>query len=432
MRELLQRRDGGPLEARYGRLRDRLLAAGVGGLSLGSEAVKDVTGNDLRRLLLGSDASSWDWAVFRLARLPERRERLLARGGDAFALAEALRADPAEPAALVVLEPGLLAIADDCGDDEQARRRELVERCARAAGAELEAIDEDAWLALCARPAHERGAHGGPRRARRAAGARGRLGLRRRSPPRARHAGRPRALAPVRPAPPASRELVAAVVGAVRRMTGIELTEARRERFDELARQCVSCGLCLPSLPDVRPARGRDRTGRAAGSTSCSASWPATSRSRTPAGRSIAASAAAPARRPARPTCSTASCSRSRATAARRRRRCRCARCSSLVRRPRLLELAMRAGRPLARFLPGAAGRSGKSLDAHAPITWERRRPGGPAAVVLRGCVMREAFAGVQQAAVDSLAAAGYDVDRRPRAGLLRRAASAQRRARDG
>ena len=37
--ELLQRRDGGPLEARYGRLRDRVLAAGMNGLSLGSEAV---------------------------------------------------------------------------------------------------------------------------------------------------------------------------------------------------------------------------------------------------------------------------------------------------------------------------------------------------------------------------------------------------------
>ncbi len=54
------------------------------------------------------------------------------------------------PPALVVLEPGLLAIANDCGDDEYARRHELVQRCAREAGADLEAIDEDAWLALCA------------------------------------------------------------------------------------------------------------------------------------------------------------------------------------------------------------------------------------------------------------------------------------------
>ena len=63
VRELLQRRDGGPLDALYGRLRDRVLAAGIDGLSLGSEAVKDVTGYDLRRLLFGQRAR-------RLGRLP--------------------------------------------------------------------------------------------------------------------------------------------------------------------------------------------------------------------------------------------------------------------------------------------------------------------------------------------------------------------------
>ena len=213
VRELLQRRDGGPLEARYGRLRDRLLAAGVGGLSLGSEAVKDVTGNDLRRLLLGDAAIEWNWAVFRLARLPERRERLLARGGDAFALAEALRADPAEPAALIVLEPGLLAIAEDCGDDERARRHELVQRRSREAGASLETIDEDAWLALCA---------GLPPRAVRLPGRVARDLLPGHAGPWAYDAGRRLAfvsaddpLVPARPAAPAAAALVAAVIGAV-------------------------------------------------------------------------------------------------------------------------------------------------------------------------------------------------------------------------
>ena len=208
VRELLQRRDGGPLEARYGRLRDRLLAAGVGGLTFGSEAVKDVTGNDLRRLLLGNEAIDWEWAVFRLARIPERRERLLARGGDAFALAEALRSDRAEPAALVVLEPGLLAIADDCGDDEHARRRELVQRCARAAGAEVEAIDEDAWLALCTAL---------PPDAARMTGRVAREVLPAHPGAWAYDAGRRLvygfAVAPARPGP--STELVAAVIGAV-------------------------------------------------------------------------------------------------------------------------------------------------------------------------------------------------------------------------
>jgi hypothetical protein len=215
VRELLQRRDGGPLEARYGRLRDRLLAAGVGGLTFGSEAVKDVTGNDLRRLLLGNDAIDWEWAVFRLARIPERRERLLARGGDAFALAETLRSDRAEPAALVVLEPELLAIADDCGDDERSRRHELVQRCARQADAELEEIGEDAWLALCSDL---------PPSASRMTGRRARDLLPAQAGAWAYDAGRRLALvnaadrlavAPARPAPPAADDLVAAVIGAV-------------------------------------------------------------------------------------------------------------------------------------------------------------------------------------------------------------------------
>ena len=146
VRELLQRRDGGPLEARYGRLRDRLLAAGMNGLTLGSEAVKDVAGYDLRRLLMGSAPA--EWAVFRLAQLPERRARMLARGGDAFALAEALRADPAAPAALVVLAPGLLAIAEDCSEDEAARRLGHIRRCVEGEGAVVEEIDEASWLAI--------------------------------------------------------------------------------------------------------------------------------------------------------------------------------------------------------------------------------------------------------------------------------------------
>ncbi len=210
--ELLQRRDGGPIESRYGRLRDRVLAAGIGGLSLGSEAVKDVAGYDLRRMLLGS--APVEWAVFRLARSPEHRARLLARGGDAFALAEALRADPAEPAALVVLEPDLLAIAEDCGADEQDRRRSHVERCAREAGAELEEIGESAWLALCA---------GLPAGSVRMPGHSARTALPAHTGPWAYDAGRRlalvepsarAALTPPRPAAPASAALVAAVLGA--------------------------------------------------------------------------------------------------------------------------------------------------------------------------------------------------------------------------
>jgi FAD/FMN-containing dehydrogenase len=214
VRELLRRRDGGPLEARYGRFRDRLLAAGIGGLSLGSEAVKDVAGYDLRRLQLGS--APVDWAVFRLARLPERRERLLAGGGDSFALAEALRADPAAPAALVVLQPGLLAIADDYTEEEHMRRRGHIELCALAAGVELEEISDAHWLQLCA---------GLPETPVRMA-ARDALGaLSSHTGPWAYDAGRRlalvaaidrRAMAPSRPALPARAELVDAVLAAVR------------------------------------------------------------------------------------------------------------------------------------------------------------------------------------------------------------------------
>src|SRR5262249_22540025 len=157
-------------------------------------------------LLLGT--APFDWAVFRLAQLPERRERLLARGGDAFALADALRADPAAPAALVVLEPGLLAIADECGADELPRRRALVERCAREAGPELEESAQAAWLGICTRL---------PTSAVRMAGRDARVALPGHEGAWAYDAGRRLALvtpaardalAPTRPAPPATPELV--------------------------------------------------------------------------------------------------------------------------------------------------------------------------------------------------------------------------------
>ena len=128
--------------------------------------------------------------MFRLSRIPERRERLLMRG-DAFALAEALRLDRAEPAALVVLEPGLLAIA---------------QRCA----AQIEAIDEDAWLTLC---------EGLPPLAGRMTGRVAREVLPGLPGAWAYDAGRRlvfgEAPAPSRPAPPPARALARAVIDAV-------------------------------------------------------------------------------------------------------------------------------------------------------------------------------------------------------------------------
>ena len=168
-------------------------------------------------MLLGS--APVDWAVFRLARLPERRERLLARGGDAFALAEALRADPAEPGRARRAGAGSARRSPrTAAPTSAARRRGLASSAARGeAGAELEALDDAAWLDALRRPARERRAHGRARRPRRR--------CRRTTGPWAYDAGRRLAL--VTPAParrsrprarrrPPSAELVAAVAAAAR------------------------------------------------------------------------------------------------------------------------------------------------------------------------------------------------------------------------
>ncbi len=199
-------------------------------------------------------------------------------------------------------------------------------------------------------------------------------------------------------------------------MTNLDLTDERRERFDTLARQCVSCGLCLPSCPtfdllaaesdgprgrihimqrlvagDLSVEDGRGPLDRCLGCRACEVACP----SDVQYGQLLEIARDGGAQTPSLQVRTLL----------------------SFVRRPRLLSLALRAGRPLARLVPGAAGRSGRALDAHEPVTWERRRPGAPQAVVLRGCVMREAFGGVQQAAVDTLAAAGYDVVAGPEQG---------------
>jgi glycolate oxidase iron-sulfur subunit len=192
-------------------------------------------------------------------------------------------------------------------------------------------------------------------------------------------------------------------------VTAVELSASRRGRFDELARQCVSCGLCLPHCPtfdllhaesdgprgrihimqrfvagDLSAEEARGPLDRCLGCRACETACP----SGVHYGELLEIARDGGAQTPSLQVRSLL----------------------SLVRRPRLLALLMRAGRPLAGMLPGPAARNAESLDAHAEVTWERRQPGGPPAVVVRGCVMREAFAGAQQAAVDSLAEAGYDV----------------------
>jgi FAD/FMN-containing dehydrogenase len=145
--ELCARRDGGPREARYGPLRARVLSLGSGGLRFGSEAVKDVAGYDVRRAWLGEVAIAH--ATLRLAaRLPWRLDATL-RGGDAFALAEALRALPSAPAAILVLAPDLVAISDDAPLSQADRRETDLDGVARFAGAELERVTAESWSARC-------------------------------------------------------------------------------------------------------------------------------------------------------------------------------------------------------------------------------------------------------------------------------------------
>jgi FAD/FMN-containing dehydrogenase len=146
--ELLERRDGGPREARYGPLRGRVLSVGARGLRFGSDAVKDVAGYDVRRAWLGEVPIVH--ATLRLSARPAWRRDALLHGGDAFALADALRALPSAPAAIVVLAPDLLAISDDAPRSEVDRREADLLRRATEAGATIEAIDRLAWVTRCA------------------------------------------------------------------------------------------------------------------------------------------------------------------------------------------------------------------------------------------------------------------------------------------
>ncbi len=140
--------DGGPREARYGPLRGRVLALATRGVRFGTEAVKDVAGYDVKRAWLGE--IEIEHATLRLAaRLPWRTDALL-RGGDAFALAETLRALLAAPAGILVLAPDLLAVSDDAAEAEADRRQRDLAAAAARAGAAIEPISEAAWVGYCA------------------------------------------------------------------------------------------------------------------------------------------------------------------------------------------------------------------------------------------------------------------------------------------
>ena len=215
--ELLQRRDGGPIEARYGRLRDRVLAAGD------RRALARLRGREGRRRLRPAPHAARERAC-RVGRLPPgaaarapraaaraRRRRLRARR------CAARRSRPGPPR-WSCWSPALLAIAEDCGADEHARRRGL-HRALRARGGRRARDARRRRLARALRGPAARVPCAWPRATRAVAlpAHDGRVGLRRRAPPGARRARAARARSrPTRSAQPASPELVARVLRAVR------------------------------------------------------------------------------------------------------------------------------------------------------------------------------------------------------------------------
>ena len=141
-------------------------------------------------------------------------------------------------------------------------------------------------------------------------------------------------------------------------MTAIDLTDARRERFDELARQCVSCGLCLPHCPtfDLLAAESDGPRGRIHIMQRLVAGDLTVEEAREPLDRCLgcrACETACPSDVQYGQLLEIARDGGAQTPSVQVRA------LLSFVRRPRVLALALRAGRPLARLLPGATGRSG-------------------------------------------------------------------------
>jgi glycolate oxidase iron-sulfur subunit len=192
-------------------------------------------------------------------------------------------------------------------------------------------------------------------------------------------------------------------------VSGLDLSATDGEHLDDLVGTCVSCGFCLPACPtfqltgeesesprgrielvaalrsgELEPEDARPHLDRCLGCRACEPACPSGVRY----GEILELARAGGA------------VTRTHAVDA----------VLHAVRHPALIGSFVRAGRPFARIVPGTLGAMGRASDAPHRVGWERRRPGAPTAAVLRGCVMQHAFAPAQQAAVDVLAACGYDV----------------------